>query len=210
MRCVVSIGALVLASGAVHAAPEGPVPMGPGSSIFWTSAFDGNTDNFRETLLVQGDDFAIFQSEADWSEGDATDYFALFSGIYFNTCNLEMPTSEERQALAALWPLTEGATVEIATDEGATFSVGQSTEFYLMGEPRAAHSIDIAYKGEEPSEETILVLDDMPLTVSVNWDDGSRDSVTLVTRPKVDPLPELNTDLIGTCAALLDAKTEQN
>ncbi|MEM6557787.1 MAG: hypothetical protein AAF642_18015 [Pseudomonadota bacterium] len=210
MRAAFAIGALLLGSGVADAAPDPPVSFGPGSMLFWTSAQDGNADRFRETLLIEGDDFAIFQTKSDWTTGDETDYFALFSGIYYNTCDLEMPNSDERAALAALWPLTEGDTVEIATEQGATFEIGAATEFYLMGKRHAAHEISISYLGDDASEETAIVLDDVPMTVAVNWEGGGRDSATLVTRPKSVASTPVDTDLIGTCASLLNNQTDKN
>lgn len=208
MRTVLTIGAFLLGSGAAHAVPDQSPSMGPGSSIYWTSASDGNADRFRDTLLVQGEDFALFKTESDWGAGDETDYYALFSGIYYNTCDLEMPTDEERAALAGLWPLTEGNKVEITSDTGATFEVGSQAEFFLMGKMRAAHQVQGAYFGDDPSEETIYVLDDLPLTVAVHWPEGGRDSVTLVTKPKSVASTPVDTDLIGTCASLLNKQTD--
>ena len=210
MRAVLTIGAFLLGSGAAQAVPDQSPSMGPGSSIYWTSASGGSADRFRDTLLVQGDDFALFKTESDWSAGDETDYYALFSGIYYNTCDLEMPTDEERTALAGLWPLAEGKKVEIASDSGATFEVGASAEYFLMGEMRAAHEIKGTYLGDDPSEETIYVLDDLPLTVAVHWPEGGRDSVTLVTRPKSVASIPVDTDLIGTCARLLNKQIDKN
>jgi len=129
MRAALAISAVLFGSGAAEAAPDQPVSLGPGSIVFWTSAQDGNADRFRETLLIEGEDFAIYQTESDWAAGDETDYFVLFSGIYYNTCDLEMPNAEERAALAALWPLTEGDTAEIATDQGASVKLVKHPSF---------------------------------------------------------------------------------
>lgn len=210
MRAALAISAVLFGSGVAQAAPDQPVSLGPGSVVFWTSAQDGNADRFRETLLIEGEDFAIYQTESDWAAGDETDYFALFSGIYYNTCDLEMPNAEERDALAALWPLTEGDTAEIATDQGASVEIGEASEFFLMGKRHAAHQISISYLGEEASEETVFVLDDVPMTVAVHWEGGGRDSATLVTRPKSVASTPVDTDLIGTCASLLNNQTDEN
>lgn len=210
MRAVLAIGALLFGSGVAQAAPDQSPSMGPGSTVYWTSAHDGNVDRFRETLVFQGEDFVLFKTNGDWGAGDETDYFALFSGIYYNTCDLEMPTTEERAALAALWPLTEGNKLEITTDQGTAFEVGAPIDYYLMGKAHSAHTITVAYKGEEPSGETIIVLDDLPVTVAVDWEEGGRDSVTLVTKPKSVASTPVDTDLIGTCASLLNNQIEAN
>jgi len=79
-----------------------------------------------------------------------------------------------------------------------------------MGKRHAAHQISISYLGEEASEETVFVLDDVPMTVAVHWEGGGRDSATLVTRPKSVASTPVDTDLIGTCASLLNNQTDEN
>ena len=159
--------------------------------------------------MVQGDDFAIFRTDSDWSEGGVTDHFALFSGIYYNTCDLEMPTMDERQAMAGLWPLSEGTKVDISTGDGASIEVGSAAELFLMGKPRSAHSVKISYRGDDPSEESIIVLDEVPLTAAIFWEDGTRDTTTLVTRPTSVASTPVDIDLIGNCASLLNNQTNK-
>ena len=210
MRTVLGIGALFLGSGAAYAAPDQTISMGEGSAVYWTSAYDGGNDQFHETLLVQGDDFAIFRSENEWSEGEVGDHFALFSGIYFITCDMEMPTKAERTALSEMWPLTEGATIDLSSGDAVAYVVGAPTEYFLMGKWHAAHTLSGTYQGDEPSEETLIVLDDMPLTVGLHWEDGSRDAAMLVTQPKSVASTPVDTDLIGNCASLLNNETNEN
>lgn len=210
MRAALTIVAAIFASGAATAAPDDALPMGPGSNIYWASAYDGGSDNFREALLEQGEDFAIFQSISDWAEGGPADYFTLFSGVFYVPCDADMPTPEERESIAGLYPLTTGNTASVATGDGASFTVGEATEFFLMGRSRPAHEIHSTYAGDEPSEETIIVLDDTPLTVVIQWDESSRDSARLITSPKSVASTRVDTDLIGTCASLLNKQTNEN
>lgn len=177
--------------------------------MYWTSTSGSGSDKYSETLLVQGDDFAIFRTDSDWSEGGVSDHFALFSGIYYNACDMEMPTAEERQAMAGLWPLSEGAKVDVSAGKGASIEVGATADFYLMGKTRAAHSIKISYQGDDPSEESIIVLDEVPLTVAIIWDDSTRDTTTLVTRPTSAASTPVDIDLIGNCASLLNNQTNK-
>ncbi|MEM7328189.1 MAG: hypothetical protein AAF437_05575 [Pseudomonadota bacterium] len=209
MRTALLIGSAMMASGVANAAPE-PLPLGPGSMIFWSSGHDGGTEKFRETLIAQGDDFALYRTESEWSAGDTSDYFALFSGVYYTTCDLEMPTGEERDAIADLWPLTPGARLEIETGDGAAYEIGDAMEYFLMGKYRPAYKVSATYMGEEATDEEFVVLASQPLTVAIDWQDGGRDSATLVTRPKSVASTPVDTDLIGNCASLLNNQTDEN
>lgn len=210
MRTVLLIGAIIIGSGVASAAPDQVLPVQPGSSIFWTSAYDGGSDNFRETVIAQGDDFEIYRNDGDWSDGGVADHFALFSGIYFASCDTEMPSAEERTEIAGLWPLTSGASVELSNGNGTRFEIGVSQEFFMMGKTWAAHTITGTYSGDEPSEEALIVLDEFPLTVAVHWEDGTKDTATLVTKPTSVASTLIDTDLIGNCASLLNNLRNKN
>jgi hypothetical protein len=210
MRPVLIIGALFPGSGAAQAAPDLSFPLGTGSDLYWTSAYEGGSDRFKERLIAENGDVQIFRTDNEFSEGAPSDYFALFSGIYYATCDLEMPTAEERAALEGLWPLTPGNQVEIKSGDGAKIEVGEPTEFFLMGKSRPAHIVTGKYFGEEESSETLIVLNDVRLTVGINWQDDGKDSVTLVTKPDAVASTNANTDLIGNCADLLKTQTDEN
>ena len=209
-RSALTIGALILGSGAAFAAPDLSISVGPGSDLYWISAYDGGSDRYSEQLIAQTGDAQLFKTMNEYSEGDASDYFALFSGIYFTLCDTEMPTAEERAALAGLWPLTSGAVVEIKSGDGAKLEVGEPTQYYLMGHYRPAHTVTGTYYGEEESTESLIILDDVKLTVGIEWDEGSKDSAMLVTKPDAVASTEVDTDLIGTCADLWNTETEEN
>jgi hypothetical protein len=79
-----------------------------------------------------------------------------------------------------------------------------------MGKSRPAHIVTGKYFGEEESSETLIVLNDVRLTVGINWQDDGKDSVTLVTKPDAVASTNANTDLIGNCADLLKTQTDEN
>lgn len=172
--------------------------------VYWVSASDGSTDRFQERLIAEKDDAQIYQTISDWQAEDASDYFALFSGIHFVSCDEGMPTAEERDKVAGLWPLTEGAVVELTSGDGATFEVKEPLDFFLMGKTYPAHIVSGKYGGDEPSEEDLVILDEAPLTVRIDWEDGGRDTATLVTRPPAVASPLEDLDSIGNCASLLN------
>ncbi len=209
-RSALTIGALILGSGAAFAAPDQTFPIGPGSYIYWTSAYEGGSDRYQEQLIAETGDVQLFKTINEYSEGEPGDYFALFSGIYFTLCDTEMPTADERAAIAGLWPLTPGAVVEIKSGDGAKLEVGEATQYYLMGRSRPAHLVSGTYFGEEESSEVLTVLDDVKLTVGIDWEEGSKDSAMLVTKPNAVASTEVDTGLIGTCADLLNTETEEN
>ena len=210
MLPVLIIGALIFGSGAAQAAPDLTFPIGPGSELYWTSAYDGGSDRYKEQLIAENGDAHIFRTDTEYSEGEPSDYFALFSGIYYSTCDLEMPTAAERDALKALWPLTSGSVVELQSGDGAKIEIGAPTEYYLMGQSRPAHIVTGTYYGEEESTETLVVLDDVQLTVSIEWQEDGKDSAMLVTKPDAVASTMANTDLIGNCADLLNTLTNEN
>ncbi|MEO0450880.1 MAG: hypothetical protein AAFZ74_11245 [Pseudomonadota bacterium] len=208
LRSALMIGALLLGSGAAIAAPDQTIPLGPGSYIYWTSAYEGGSDRYQEQLIAQLDDVQLFKTMNEYSEGDESDYFVLFSGIYFTLCDTEMPTMDERIALSNLWPLTPGAVVEIKSGDGAKIEVGEPTQYFLMGRTHPAHAVSGTYYGDEESSEILTVLDDVKITVGIHWDEGSKDSAMLVTKPNAVASTEVDTDLIGTCADLWNTETE--
>ena len=117
-----------------------------------------------------------------------------------------MPTPEERAAVAAMWPLETGksANIFVTSDNPAKVEVGNTSHSFLMGQTLPAHYVTIDYENnEEVEDEKILVLDDTPLTSEINWSESSRDTLTLVTKPRSDTAYDVSEETIGTCAALL-------
>ncbi|MEO1305044.1 MAG: hypothetical protein AAFV37_08710 [Pseudomonadota bacterium] len=208
MRAAISLGAMIMGSGAAMAAPDHAFPIGQGSELFWVSAYDGGSDRFYESIVAEQADVQIYKTQGEYAAGDVGDYFALFSGIYVAGCDGDMPTQDERSAIADLWPLTPGSVVEISSGDGAKLEVGEPTEFFLMGQSRPAHIITGTYYGEDTSTEEIIVLDDVKATVGIRWQESGQDSVVLVTRPDDPASTFADTDLIGTCADLLNTETQ--
>lgn len=182
------------------------LPLGPGSVLFWSSHFDGSNDRYAEKVIAEGPDFKIYLNDIEELGIGPANYFALFSGIDYRSCDAEMPAAEERVAVAALWPLETGKTAAIFTtsDNPAAVKIGDATDMFLMGQSRAAHSIKIDYENnEETEDETIFVLNDTHLTGVIEWAEGSQDTLLLVTKPRPETDYDLSEGAIGTCAALL-------
>ena len=185
---------------------DAALPLGPGSVLYWSSHYDGSNDRYAEKVIAEGADFKIYLNDIEELGDGPANYFALFSGIDYRLCDAEMPTAEEREAIATLWPLETGKTAAIfATgDNPASVEIGDATDLYLMGQKRSAHSVTIDYENnEETEDETIVVLNDTHLTGLIQWADNSRDTLLLVTKPRPDKDYDLSEEAIGTCAALL-------
>jgi len=210
MRLAVLSALGVLLASSASAGEEASLPFGEGSTVYWTLAYDGGSDRLIERALISGDDFMIFQTVGDTAVGDASDYFALYSGIDYRTCDETQATAEERAALAALWPLEPGKSAKITSydDTALTVRVGEASAFFLMGQMWPAHQLTLDYESEEETDEELIVLDQLPISVSLKWDATSLDTVTLVTKPSPVALPDLSQETIGECAALLNEKTD--
>lgn len=196
---------MALSLGTASSQSADTIDLGPGSYVFWISNYDGGTDRFEEKLVYGTEELGIYQNLYEGVEVSPSEHFALFSGIYFVTCDSEMPTPAEREAIANLRPFAAGKTATIATEGGAEMVVGEATNVFLMGRDWPAHRIELSYPDEdgETSNETITVLDDLPLTVRINWDDGTKDTAMLVTRSKENSEFVPDPGLIGNCASLL-------
>lgn len=204
VRAAIVTSVLLFGAGAASAAPDATIVVGPGSVAYWASAYAGSVDRFNERILVQGDGFELYETHDQYASGEPSDYYALFSGIYYTGCDEDMPTAEERALVKTLYPLAVGKSVEIGATNPTKIEIEAATEIFLMGQTWPAHKIKIEYQGDDPSEETVIVLDHVPLTARIDWDDDSKDTLLLVTSPKPQSLAELDLDLIGTCASLLN------
>ena len=88
---------------------------------------------------------------------------------------------------------------------GLTLSLGaasaQSSGALDLGPGSYVYSV--SHQDGGTTTETVTVLDDVPLTVGILWDDGSQDTAMLVTRSKENSQTFNDPDLIGNCASLL-------
>lgn len=208
---LVSLSALLAFSASSAIAEDAEeLPFGEGSTIYWTLAYDGGSDRLFERALVAGDDYMLFQTIGENVSGDVTDYFVLYSGVDYRTCDQPQATAEERAAFAELWPLEPRKTARVTSydDNPFTIRVDEAKSFYLMGQSHPAHQLTIDYESEEQTDEQMIVLDQLPITVSFKWEETSLDTVTLVTKPRPVAVPDLSQDTIGECAALLNEKTD--
>ena len=192
---------------AVSAAPGLP-DVGGGSIVYWSSAYEGSSDQYHERILATGDDWVLFKSEFDddFVETETSDLFMIFSGTEYRACDETMPTAEERQALAALFPLEEGATVALTSDDGdRTVRVGAATNYFLMGQMHPAHEVFMEFEDEEQNHK-LVVLDEKPFTVAIDWNETSSDRVMSITSPKEAPRSGQTAEDLGNCAAFLTAR----
>lgn len=210
VRAAIATIFLGIAAPAFPAAAQDIPDVEAGISLFWTSNYEGSESSFRERVVAAGDDWAIYQTLLDDELSDvagAEVFYVLFSGIDYRDCSGDpMPGDAERAALAALFPLQEGAVIEETSYPGnPVIRVGGAQDFFLMGETVSAHEVvmDYAENDEDNEDETLIVLSDRPYTVAVDWGDRGMDRVMLIAQS--DETPDVPAqDLLGTCAALLN------
>ena len=202
--------AAVLASLSCPASADEPAlpELEAGSSVFWSASTGGSADTFRERVVLTGDDWVLYQSIFDTEEDEAMSpdsLFLLYGGIDYRSCfDTPLPTEAERDAIKALRPFSEGATVELASlEDDPVVRVGAATEYFLMGQTHPAHEVLIDY-GDEDLNEKLVVLDDYPLTVVIDWDDSSQDRVMMVSGAKTTKITPPTASQLGACAAILD------
>ena len=175
--------------------------MGVGSKLFW-----GHADfPYSETIVAMRDDFTIYlNDEFEDTRPGPKDYYVIFSGIYFEVCDTKLPTQKQRDAFKDFLPLVEGA--ELVTDlgTGVTLTVAEPSTRFLMGKDRNTNRIVVAYNNEDIPGETIDVIDGLPLTARVTYDDGDAYRLTLLTRSdEIGVSEKLEQENLGNCAELL-------
>jgi hypothetical protein len=192
---------------AVFASPGLP-DVGSGSIVYWSSSYEGASDQFHERVLAVGDDWVLFKSKFDdeFLDDEISDLFMIFSGIEYRACDESMPSDEDREALASLFPLEEGRTISLALDDDElAIRVGSATSYFLMGQMHPAHDVFLVFEDEEYNQKTV-VLDEKPFTVAIDWDEKSSDRVMSITSPKEAPRSGQTTEDLGNCAAFLTAR----
>ena len=201
------LAAMLATSGAAAQGSSLPAAIEPGASVYWASVYEGGSDPFRERVVATGKDWVIYQTifEGDEDKSPSSDdSFVLFSGIDYRGC-AEGPLANEaeRKAIAALRPFKAGDTVELGSmTQKPVLRVGEATDVFLMGQKRAAHDILIDYEDDE-LDERLVVLDELPLTVKIEWAENTEDRVMLVSGPKNTELKPIDAGQLGVCAALL-------
>ncbi|MDJ0921313.1 MAG: hypothetical protein QNI84_09305 [Henriciella sp.] len=188
MRAAAIISTLVVAlSAPLVALAETPLAerLGEGSTLFWSSVYDGGADEgYSDKLLLKAGDAELYLTGELDEFATSDSFFMLYSGILYRSCAQDLPTEAEQEALAGLWPLSEGAEVRIESDGGATVTVGAPVEYFLMGKTRPAHVVDVKYDAtteEDNLDENLIILDEAKITAQVNWEDGAFDRLMLVT-----------------------------
>jgi len=200
-RLIVAFYSVLIAPTFASAQDNADLKMGVGSKLFW-----GAVDYpYSETVLAIKDDFVIYLN--DEIEGDVptpTDYYVIFSGIYFETCDADMPSRVQRDAFADFLPLKEGAKLVSDVVGGLTLDVTKKTKPFLMGKYRDGYELKVTYTDEDYGGETIEVIDGLPLNVRLDYGDESVYRLTLLTRSDKRGVQEgLEQQNIGNCASLI-------
>ncbi|HIG23320.1 MAG TPA: hypothetical protein EYG02_03900 [Henriciella marina] len=211
-RAAIASLIFAFAAPALPAAGQDIPDVEAGVSLFWVSHYDSYDSSYRERIVAAGEDWAIYESLMDDGMAEPGtsgpgDFFVLFSGIDYRSCSEDqMPDTDERARLSALFPLTEGSVMEESSYSGnPVIRVGAAQDFFLMGETRTANEVLIDYPESEADaeDEKLIVLADIPYTVALDWGESGKDRVTLIAQSDETqdvPAPEQ----LGNCAALLN------
>ncbi len=189
---------LVVSNLSAGADPE----IGDGSVLYWSSNSGGMAELYQDMVLHRGEDFILYRNMEFDGDLGAGNYYVEFSGLLYMGCEDAMPSAQERASLMEMWPLATGATLRIEDSSVAEFTIGEPTQYFLMGRYWPAHLVEVGY---EESTETLIVADGLKAPVRIDWDEASRDSLLLVTAPRERAdAADLNSLDMGTCAALLN------
>lgn len=200
-RLIASLFSFLIVPAFAAAQDNSDLKLGVGSKLFW-----GPTDSsYSETVMAIKDDFVLYLNDEFESDiAEPSDYYAIFSGIYFQTCDGEMPSKIQRDALAKFLPLKEGAQLFSDVVGGLTLDVTNKTKPFLMGKYRDGYELKVSYTDEDYGGETIQVIDGLPLNVRVAYDDETVYRLNLLTSSdKIGVQDGLDLQNIGNCASLI-------
>ena len=192
-------GMMILAASAQSEYTPPPV----GTMVTWSFGNDDGRETRISEVVATGSDFVIYLSDLRLNENNPASYLVEFSGLHVASCAGDLPSEDERERLAAAWPLVDGETVEIAGNGGAVYTIGRLISHTLNAAegPMQAREIKASY-GSVTNDITLSLNWNIP--VAVGWADGTGDKALEVMSPTQGLSPK--TDLgsvLGQCAGLL-------
>ena len=182
--------------------PYSPPPVG--TMVTWSFGNSADRETRISEVVAVGDDFVIYLSDLRLSEDNPSSYLVEFSGIHVISCAGAMPGKKTREALASIWPLQPGGTVEVADEFLTTYTIGELTSHTVnvTEGPQEARRIKASY-GDVENEITFSLSWNMP--VAIGWSDGTGDKALEVVPPLENKGVSSDIfDAIGNCATLLE------
>lgn len=146
-------------------------PPAIGTELNWRYEYEGEVELAKTEVIATGPDFAIHQDIDSTGEG-YENYFVEFSGIDFKGCVDDMMSRQDRQALAAAWPLKAGTVLEFGEH---TLSIADAPPYKLGGAEIPVFSIEIDYKDPDSPNDTFLFSKNLMTVVGNTWGAGGKD-----------------------------------
>lgn len=183
----------------------------PGSIVNWIEVGGGFDSAYMNIAVARGPDYTIF-FDPEWAEyameGEdvSAAYGVEFSGAVYFTCDEDMPSAADREAMASLKDMEKGDVV-VLPDLGLQIDVGKESQSNINGlGDITLRDYNIHWNEEEGAEtEYVSVAEEFDFTVKVTWSEGPPSVVAGVSLTEAaKPLSLRHASSLGTCATLIE------
>ncbi|MAP94694.1 MAG: hypothetical protein CMK07_07055 [Ponticaulis sp.] len=190
-------------------------PPAPGTALNLTfqSAEEFSEDSRgRDVVVATGEDFAIhrYESFAGLTDivPDDVYYYVEFTPLAYVGCDEDMPSAEDRERAATIWPLSLGKTAGFKfQDERWTYSVIGEGKYMLAGEAHDVWIVENKLLGDTTGENTeeLILLKSPSTYIDLRYGYGDREKGINITFPETAyVLSDEERNKLQNCAALLD------
>lgn len=193
----------------VEAAGFTPPPVG--TEIDWRYVYaEGGIDEVTSRVVAVGEDFTLFQADTSYAPTDSFDFFVEFAGVFFVSCDNEMPTASERQAALDLWPLTAGGSMSVGGEFGGDVSIGKAATVLTGKTVTDVVWSEFSYtEAGQTYTDRVAVSPELGTVIEMRWDDGALDLVREIRLGEADRdqpgLAKSFKATLGNCASLLES-----
>ena len=218
-RLAAGAAVTALAACASVEAPEAPdapevagfAPPPVGTEIDWRFVYaEGGSDEVTSRVVAIGEDFTLYQADTSYAPTDSFDFFVEFAGVFFVSCDNEMPTASERQAALDLWPLTAGGSMSVGGEFGGDVSIGKAATVLTGKTVTDVVWSEFSYtEAGQTYTDRAAVSPELGTVVEMRWDDGALDLVRDIRLGEAERdqpgLAKSFKATLGNCASLLES-----
>lgn len=187
----------------------GFIPPPVGTEIDWRYIYaEGGSDELTTRVVAVGEDFTLYQADTSYAPMNSYDFFVEFSGVFFVTCDNEMPSDSEREAALDLWPLTAGGAMNIDGEFGGDVRIGKAASVLTGKTVTDVVWTEFSYsENGQTYTDRAAVSPELGTVVEMRWDDGSVDLVREIRLgdPDADQkgMSKSFRATLGNCASLM-------